>query len=93
MFFGNQKNFFNKVGFSKKLNVEILESVEPLGNKNHWGEVETMTIGYGHGFAVTPLHLVKAYASLSNEGYEIKPSIILNNDQQKQTQILLTNLS
>ncbi len=85
----NQKNFFNKVGFSKKLNVEILESVEPLGNKNHWGEVETMTIGYGHGFAVTPLHLVKAYASISNEGYEIKPSIILNNDQQKQSQILL----
>ena len=27
-----------------------------------------MTIGYGHGFAVTPLHLVKAYASIINNG-------------------------
>ena len=24
---------------------------------NHWKILETMTIGYGHGFAITPLHL------------------------------------
>ena len=39
-----------------------MEVANPLGNKNNWGKLETATIGFGHGFSVTPLHLVKAYA-------------------------------
>ena len=37
-----------------------------------------MTIGYGHGFAITPLHLIKAYASIMNNGYEVSPTLLLN---------------
>ena len=29
-----------------------------------------MTIVFGYGFAVTPLHLVSAYSSLINDGYK-----------------------
>ena len=75
-----QKHFFNKIGFNEKINFEIKEVANPLGNKNNWGEIETMTIGYGHGFAITPLHLVTAYASLSNSGIKIKPTIIKSNN-------------
>ncbi len=85
----NQKEFFEKIGFLKKINIEILEAAEPLGNKNNWGETETMTIGFGHGFAITPLHLVKAYGSIANKGYEVNPSIILGTKNKLGKQLLL----
>ena len=88
----NQKEFFKKIGFFEKLNFEILEISEPLGNKNNWGEIETMTIGFGHGFAITPLHLIKAYASIANSGFEVNPKIVLgnqNNQNNHNIQLLL----
>ena len=74
----NQIDFFEKIGFDKKINVENMEVANPLGNKNNWGKLETATIGFGHGFSVTPLHLVKAYGTLSKNGYEVNPTLILN---------------
>ena len=74
----NQIDFFEKIGFDKKINVENMEVAYPLGNKNNWGKLETATIGFGHGFSVTPLHLVKAYGTLSKNGYEVNPTLILN---------------
>ena len=85
----NQKEFFKKIGFFDKLNIEILEAAEPLGNKHNWGKVETMTIGYGHGFAITPLHLVKAYASIANDGFEVRPTIVFGKQKDQKNQLLL----
>ena len=73
----NQKLFFDKIGFDKRVNIENKESAKPLGNKNNWGPIETATIGFGHGFSITPLHLVKAYATLSNNGFEVHPTLQL----------------
>ncbi|GHC88293.1 peptidoglycan D,D-transpeptidase FtsI family protein [Novosphingobium pokkalii] len=33
-----------------------------------WSRITTMTVSYGHGIAVTPLHLACAYAALVNGG-------------------------
>jgi cell division protein FtsI (penicillin-binding protein 3) len=33
-----------------------------------WGRLNTITTGYGHGIAVTPMHLASAYAALVNGG-------------------------
>ena len=81
----NQIKFFEKIGFNKKINIENKEIAAPLGNKNNWGKLETATIGFGHGFAITPLHLVKAYATLANNGIEVSPTLKLNQEfRQKQ---------
>ena len=85
----NQKEFFNKIGFNDRIILENKESAIPLGNKNNWGKVETATIGYGHGFSITPLHLVKAYATLSNKGIEVFPTLQLNKKNAKK--IVLKN--
>jgi len=85
----NQKKFFNKIGFNKRINLENKESASPLGNKNNWGPIETATIGFGHGFSITPLHLVKAYATLSNNGTEVFPTLQLN--KKFQTKKILKN--
>ncbi len=84
----NQIDFFKKISFFNKLNFEILETAKPLGNKYNWGNVETMTIGYGHGFAVTPLHLLKAYISIS-KGYEISPTIIHDDIKIKEKNLIV----
>ncbi len=85
----NQKKFFNKIGFDNRIQFENKESAIPLGNKNNWGKLETATIGFGHGFSITPLHLVKAYASLSNAGIEVFPTLQL--DKKNSKKLILQN--
>ena len=41
-----------------------------------WTDLSTVTISYGHGMAVTPLHLAAAYAALVNGGLRVRPSIV-----------------
>ena len=65
----NQKDFLKKLGFFEKLDIELLEAEEPLANPNNWGSHETTRISFGHSFSITPLHLVKAYGTISNKGY------------------------
>ena len=85
----NQKDFFEKIGFNKKIDFQLKEAANPLGNNYNWGPIETMTIGYGHGFAVTPLHLISAYATISNEGKKINPKIFLHeNNSSNNEQIV-----
>ena len=79
----NQKEFFNTIGFNKKVQLENREAAKPLGNKNNWGKLETATIGFGHGYSITPLHLVKAYATLSNNGIEVFPTLKLDKKSDK----------
>ena len=35
-----------------------------------------MTISYGHGLAVSPVHLATGYATLANGGYKINPTLL-----------------
>lgn len=57
---------FRKLGFDKKPGIEI-EQMTPLWPYD-WGRATTLTTAYGHGIAVTPLHLASAYATLVNGG-------------------------
>ena len=84
-----QKDFLNKLGFFNKIEIESLEAEKPLANPNNWGLHETTRIGFGHSFSITPLHLVRAYATLANQGYPVNPTFILNKKNKIQKNILL----
>jgi len=58
---------FRKLGFDTKPDVELHEKGRPLW-PNYWARTTVMTTAYGHGIAVTPLHLASAYAALVNGG-------------------------
>lgn len=58
---------FRSLDFDKRPEIELKERAFPLWPKS-WGRVTTMTTSYGHGIAVTPLHLASAYAALVNGG-------------------------
>jgi cell division protein FtsI (penicillin-binding protein 3) len=51
-------------------------SVAPPQKPAQWGEVETMTIAYGHGLAVAPLQFAAAAAALMNGGTRVTPTFI-----------------
>jgi cell division protein FtsI (penicillin-binding protein 3) len=51
-----------------------------LSPVNRWGPFDTMTVGFGHGDAVCPLHLATGYATLFNGGI-YRPATILKVDR------------
>lgn len=62
-----QKEFLKKLGMLDKTELEVSELGNPQLPKD-WKEIQTATISFGHGFAITPAHLVKAYLPLANGG-------------------------
>lgn len=75
---GIQKYYLEKFGFFRKMNVEIAEKAYPIYPKkdSKWGAVRSATISYGHGIAISPLHLISAYTSLVNGGYYAQPKLV-----------------
>ncbi len=69
------EKLFRDLNFDKRPGIELKERAFPLWPKN-WGRVTTMTTSYGHGIAVTPLHLASAYAALVNGGL-YRPATLL----------------
>lgn len=75
-----QKKFIRSWGLLDDLKIELPEKGQPMypSDKN-WGEISTMTISFGHGIAVTPLHFVRAAVSLVNGGYVYEPTLLIRN--------------
>ena len=68
--------FLNDLGLLNTLDFDIEEIGTPL--KIKWGKCKLATSAYGHGITTTPLQLAKGYSIVSNGGYEIKPTLILD---------------
>lgn len=58
---------YGDLGFHTRAPIELRESAGTIWPSS-WGMVTTMTTAFGHGIAVTPLHLACAYAALVNGG-------------------------
>jgi len=73
-----QQDFLKRIGMFEPVPVELTEAARttPL-LPTRWSDLTTMTISYGHGIAVTPLHLAAAYAMIANGGRRVTPSIVL----------------
>jgi len=73
------KAFLKKLGQLDRLRTELPESAEPLVPK-HWGELNTVTIAFGHGLSVAPLQAVMGISALVNGG-KLVPPTLLKRDQ------------
>jgi cell division protein FtsI (penicillin-binding protein 3) len=56
-----------KLHFDRQADINLRERAKPLW-PSQWGRLTNMTVSYGHGIAVTPLHLASAYAAMVNGG-------------------------
>jgi cell division protein FtsI (penicillin-binding protein 3) len=71
----NQKEFLDKIGLLKKIDAEFPGLGRPIFPKI-WQEISLYTISYGHGIAITPLHLATAVSAIVNGGTLYNPSFL-----------------
>ncbi len=75
------KAFLAKMGQLERLRTELPESAAPLVPKR-WGELNTVTIAFGHGVAVAPLQAVMGIDALVNGGYLIPPTFLKRTEDE-----------
>ncbi len=73
--------FLRKLGQLDRLRTELPESAEPLVPKR-WGELNTVTIAFGHGLSVAPLQAVAGINALVNGGLLIPPTFMKRTPEQ-----------
>jgi cell division protein FtsI (penicillin-binding protein 3) len=79
----HHKQFLKKMGQLDRLRTEIPESAEPLVPKR-WGELNTVTIAFGHGLSVAPLQAVMGIGALMNGGKLIPPTFLKRSEEEAQ---------
>ena len=83
----NQKDFLKKIGFLEKVPTDFPGLAKPLYPKT-WREINLYTISYGHGIAITPLHLATAASAIINGGTLHKPSFLKLKNQPKGEKVI-----
>ncbi len=78
-----QRKFLKQWGMFDPIKIELPEKGLPMyPSEKNWNEISTMTISFGHGIAVTPLHFMRAAVSLVNGGYILEPSLLKKENQE-----------
>lgn len=73
----DQKALFDRLGLHAPLSVELAEAraSRPQWTRP-WNDAATATTSYGHGVAMTPLHLAETFASLINGGRRVRATLL-----------------
>lgn len=62
------RQYMVDLGFNERPYIELPARGFPIWQSGEWSRIRGVTVGYGHGIAVTPLHLASAYAAMVNGG-------------------------
>ncbi|MDB9702725.1 penicillin-binding protein 2 [Rhodospirillales bacterium] len=73
-----QQDYLGKFGLMREAALELPEIGRPL-LPGTWRDINTMTISYGHGIAVSPVQLAAAIGSLVNGGI-LRPATLLRHE-------------
>ena len=68
------RNYFEKFGFGKKTGIEL--PGELPGTLNFKVPFEIANAGFGQGISITPIQMMQALTSISNDGVMLKPYIV-----------------
>jgi cell division protein FtsI (penicillin-binding protein 3) len=82
-----QRQFLASLGLLSPAQAEIPERARPLIPR-HWGQIETATIGFGHGISVSPLSFVTAAAIIVNGGRRITPTFLKQTGDRRGEQVI-----
>ena len=62
------RRYMMDMGMAERPHIELPAKGHPIWPGENWPRLRNMTVSYGHGIAVTPLHLASAYATMVNGG-------------------------
>ncbi len=72
-----QRAWLRNMGMMNRVGIELPEAgrtlTQPAAN---WKDIATLTVGFGHGISVSPLHVVKGTAAIANGGLAVRPTIL-----------------
>lgn len=66
--------YYDKFGFGKKTGIEL--SGELKGDMSFKYESEVATASFGQGITVTPVQLLQAFSTITNDGVMVKPYVV-----------------
>ena len=87
----NFKSYLKKLGVIEKIEFDFEEVGNPI--RFNWGKCPLATASFGHGITTTLLQISKAYSIIVNGGYDIQPSLIINQKKQLKQKIIENNVS
>lgn len=87
-----QKKFLQKIGLLDKIKTDFPSLGSPMFPRS-WREINSATIAFGHGIAVTPLHIVRSVAAVVNNGRLFNPSFIKLNKEPSFERVISENSS
>ncbi len=70
-----QQAFLRRLGMLHRAAIELPEVGSPL-SPSPWREINTMTVAFGHGIAVSPLQVASAAAAIVNGGILRPPTLL-----------------
>ncbi|MDR0571225.1 MAG: penicillin-binding protein 2 [Rickettsiales bacterium] len=82
-----QVDFFEKVGLLERIVTDFNQTSLPL-QPRIWKDINLMTISYGYGIAISPLHIIQATNAILNDGNFISPRFSYNFDNQVKRRVL-----
>jgi cell division protein FtsI (penicillin-binding protein 3) len=89
-----QRAFLTAMGLLAPPQVELIEAP---GAKalipDRWSDIVTITAGYGHGIASSPLNLAAAYATIANGGVKVTPTLLHGVDRAPGPRLLSEQVS
>ncbi|QTI80692.1 penicillin-binding protein 2 [Roseomonas marmotae] len=72
-----QREFLKNIGMLSRVPLEVPERALPLvPPASSWKEINMVTISYGHGISVTPMHVVTGISALANGGILREPTLL-----------------
>jgi len=70
-----QVSYLRQLGLLDAVPIELAEASHPIPPQQ-WGPTERLTVSYGHGIAVSPLHVASAMAALANGGELVSATLL-----------------
>jgi cell division protein FtsI (penicillin-binding protein 3) len=74
-----QQSYMKKLGLLNRPSLALPETAQPLYPRN-WGRLSTITISYGYGLSVSPVHIAGAIAAAAGNGEFIAPTLRLRQE-------------
>ena len=83
------KTFLENIGVLGNIEFDI-EEIAPQ-KEFVWGKCKLATASFGHGISTTVLQVAKGYAIIANGGFEIKPTLIKRDFDEKKVNKKILN--
>jgi len=77
-------DYYKKLGFGDKTDIPF--PGEQKGFVNHpdnWSKQSIISLSYGYEITASLLQLARAFSIIANDGYDIKPKLIIDNSEKK----------